>query len=395
MNPVTSQKRFYADRVEHVPQSFIREILKVTNNPEIVSFAGGLPNPQLFPVDQLKEAAMRVFEKSAHQSLQYAATEGLLSLREYISDRYKKRFNLHISPQQILITNGSQQALDLIGKLFLNPGDKVLVERPSYLGALQCFSMFQTDFIEVTLEDDGVNIAELEHAVETKPVKLFFGIPNFQNPTGISYSSERRKEVADLLRKSGTVFIEDDPYGEISFGEGILNPIYSHIPEQTILLGSFSKIIAPGLRLGWMVANPEIIKKASILKQASDLHSGNLTQYILNEFLQGVDLDCHVQLIRDKYRQQCSVMMEAIHRYFPFAVQYTRPSGGMFCWITLPEWITARDLLERALKENIIFVPGDPFYASGANWQTLRLNFSNVEEDAMKPALQKLGSLLI
>lgn len=395
MSTSTSQQYNYAKRVQNVPQSFVREILKVASNPQIVSFAGGLPNPALFPVDELAKCSANVFQKFGRQALQYASTEGLYPLREFIANRYKQRHNLDISPEQILITNGSQQALDLIAKLFINPGDKVAVERPGYLGALQCFSMFQADIMEAGLENDGINTQQLDDLLSSNPVKFFYGIPNFQNPTGISYTEEKRRETARILARHGTLFIEDDPYGEISFGDKkTLAPVFSHLAGQTILLGSFSKIIAPGLRLGWMIASPDIIRKATILKQASDLHSGNLTQHILYEFLANYDLDKHIGRIKLQYEQQCKLMLEALHHYFPFSVNYTRPLGGMFCWLTLPQGITARELLQRALKEDIIFVPGDTFYARNADSQTLRLNFSNVAEDAMEKGLRKLAGLI-
>lgn len=393
MNSTTQQQAF-ASRVDQVPQSFIREILKVASDPGITSFAGGLPNPALFPVAELAECAAHVFNEYSSKALQYAETEGLYSLRLSIANRYKQLYNLDILPEQVLITNGSQQALDLICKLFLNPGDKVLVERPAYLGALQCFAMFEAELSEINLEEDGINTDELADVLRTGEVKLLYGVPNFQNPTGISYSSQKRQEVAEILKAYQTVFVEDDPYGELSFNEEKRMPVYSYLPGQTILLGSFSKIIAPGLRLGWMIASPEIIKKATILKQASDLHSGNITQYILDEFLNRYNLDGHINCIRAKYKRQRDIMLECLYHHFPFAVSYTRPQGGMFCWLRLPEGLSARVFLDLALKEQILFVPGDAFYAHHPDKQTLRLNFSNVEEAEMIVALEKLGKLI-
>lgn len=394
MNTTQQHNNIFANRVSNVPQSFIREILKVTSNPNMVSFAGGLPNPSLFPVKEFEQCTASVFKKYGMQALQYAATEGLLPLREFIANRYKQRFDLDISPNQILITNGSQQALDLISKLFISPGDEILIERPGYLGAIQCFSMFEAKMLEVTLNEDGINTVELEEALMNNNIKLFYGIPNFQNPTGISYTEEIRKRTASILARYGTILVEDDPYGEIAFTNEIAKPIYSYIPDQTILLGSFSKIVAPGLRLGWMVANPDIIKKATILKQASDLHSGNLSQYILHQFLDTYDLDKHINKIRTQYQQQRNAMLEGLHYHFPFGVKFTRPQGGMFCWLELPEGISARELLQKAIAENILFVPGDTFYASNPNNRTLRLNFSNIEEEKIDQALMKLGSLI-
>lgn len=387
-------ENLFAERVNHVPQSFIREILKVASNPAITSFAGGLPNPAFFPVKELEQCAAYVFQQEGMQALQYTSTEGYYPLREFISHRYRQRYDLNIPPEQILITNGSQQALDLIGKIFINPGDHVLMERPTYLGALQCLSMFQPKFQEVALNADGIDIEDLEDQLWSNPIKLFYGIPNFQNPTGTRYSKTIREQAMHVLSRYNTIIIEDDPYGDIFFDGEELQPLYSYMPDRTILLGSFSKTIAPGLRLGWMVANEEIIRKATIMKQASDLHSGNLTQHILYRFLTEYSLDTHIKKIQDAYRIQRDTMMSCLKQYFPSTIQYTHPQGGMFAWITLPEHITARELLAKSIEQNIIFVPGDAFYASNPHTQTLRLNYSNVEEAAMRKAMNTMGGMV-
>lgn len=393
MNTQTSPYSF-ADRVNNVPQSFIREILKVASNPDIISFAGGLPNPAFFPVKELQQSTNDMFQHNGAQALQYAATEGYYPLREFISKRYRQRHHLEIPPEQILITNGSQQALDLIGKLFINPGDEVLMERPTYLGALQCLSVFQPFFQEVEMTPNGVDTEDLNIQLGWNNIRLFYTIPNFQNPTGIQYNIETRQKAAEILQHHQTIVIEDDPYGDILFNDEILPPIYSYIPDQTILLGSFSKTIAPGLRLGWMIANKEIIQKAGIMKQASDLHSGNVSQHILHRFLSEHNLDTHLSVIKTAYKKQRDVMMDCLQQYFPSSVQYTKPEGGMFTWITLPDGITSRALLEIAMKEKIIFVPGDSFYARNPDSQTLRLNYSNVEESVMREAMKKLGRMI-
>ncbi len=384
----------FSDRVSNVPQNFIREILKVASNPSILSFAGGLPNPQLFPVEALSQAATKVFMSKGQQALQYNVTEGYRPLREYIAERYRSRCGLDISADQVLITNGSQQALDIIGKLFINPGDHILLERPTYLGALQCLSMFEPVFNEVTLLDDGPDLEELDEKLSSRPIKLFYGIPDFQNPTGRRYSLERRKDASLIFERHGTLVIEDDPYGEVVFNNDRLPHLFSFRPDHTILLGSFSKIIAPGLRLGWMIANEGIIKKATVMKQASDLHSGNLTQFILYQFLCDHNLDDHIGNIRDTYRKQCGVMIDGLREFFPKTIKFSRPEGGMFTWVTLADGITSRTLLDRAIKNNIVFVPGDTFYAGVPDAQTLRLNFSNVEPVKMRDALKVLGGLV-
>jgi 2-aminoadipate transaminase len=380
--------------LSHVPQSYIREILKVAANPAILSFAGGLPNPAFFPVKELAQSAAKVFENNGAQALQYSVTEGHYPLRQYIAQRYKTRYNISVTPEQILITNGSQQALDLIGKIILNPGDEVLLERPTYLGALQCLSMFQPVFKEVNLEPDGIDTMELDDKLTHGNIKMFYGIPNFQNPTGIRYSAQKRKDAAFIFSKHKTLIVEDDPYGDILFNNDPLPPLYSYLPGQTILLGSFSKTIAPGLRLGWMVANEAIIHKATIMKQASDLHSGNLAQYVLYQFLCDYDLDLHVEKIRKAYALQKDVMLNCLESYFPSAIQYIKPEGGMFTWLTLPKATTAREVLQKAIANNIVFVPGDAFYAHKPDMQTLRLNYSNVEETKMRIAMKTLATLI-
>ena len=388
------QQQLFAERVQNVPPSFLREILKVAANPGITSFAGGLPNPSFFPVDELQQSANRVLQQRGRQVLQYAPTEGYFPLREAICQRYERTHGLHINPEQVLITNGSQQALDLVGKLFLDPADLVLLERPTYLGALQCFSMFQPLFRQANLLTDGIDTNEVEMHLQTNAIKLFYCIPNFQNPTGIQYSLEKRQELANILSKHQTIIVEDDPYGDINFGEERLPPLYSYLPEQTILLGTFSKTIAPGLRLGWMIANEAIIKKATIIKQATDLHSGNLAQYMIHDFLCRHNVDDHIARIKNGYRQQKDVMMDCLENYFPGGVAFIKPKGGMFTWITLSEKNTARDFLQKAMERNILFVPGDTFYTSEPDLQTLRFNYSNVEEKEMRKAMMILGEIL-
>jgi 2-aminoadipate transaminase len=383
----------WAERVEHVPQSFIREVLKVASDPAIISFAGGLPNPSFFPIKELEECALEVLRENGKQVLQYAATDGLYSLRTFIANRYQQQ-GLSVSPEQVLITNGSQQALDLIGKLFIDPGDNVLLERPSYLGAIQCFSVFQPQFTEVPLLQDGPCMDTLKSVMNKKPAKLFYCIPNFQNPTGLQYSLEKRTQVTQLLSQYETLIVEDDPYGDINFASERLPTLYSYLPEQTILLGSFSKTVAPGLRVGWMVANEAIIKKAILLKQAADLHSANLPQYILSTYLHHYPFNNHLQVIIQQYKKQRDVMLNCFQTYFPAEVNVTKPGGGMFTWLTLPKQITARQLLDRAIKEGIVFVPGDCFYVNNLDMHTARLNYSNVPESIMRKAMETLGQLV-
>jgi 2-aminoadipate transaminase len=328
------------------------------------------------------------------EALQYSASEGYYPLREYIASRYRTKQQLNITAENILITNGSQQALDLIGKLFLNPNDEILVERPTYLGALQCFGMYEPVYKEAYFTEDGLDIKSLKKTLSENQIKLFYSIPNFQNPTGRQYSLQTRLELVKALEHQDLITIEDDPYGEISFTDQTYPSLFSLMPDRTILLGSFSKIIAPGLRLGWMVADKEIIAKATVMKQATDLHTCNFTQQILFEYLKHCNLDNHISTIRNVYRKQRDVMLEAIDNYFPQDVTCNKPEGGMFIWLTLPQRFTARELLRKAMEKGIVFVPGDTFYACKPDEHALRLNFSNVPEEGIRKAIKTLGEVL-
>lgn len=391
--PIESKRQtIFAERMEHIPKSFIREILKVTSQPEVISFAGGLPNPLSFPSEEIRDAALCVLTEDSQNVLQYAVSEGYLPLREYLADYYTKR-GMPVTPEEILITNGSQQGLDLCGKIFLNKDDKVLLEAPSYLGAIQAFSAYQPEFLTVALQDDGVDTTTLSEILWEHDIKLFYGIPNFQNPTGISYSHEKRKKVAELLSHYSTIFIEDDPYGAIRFSGEHLPPIKQYLPEQTILLGSFSKIIAPGLRLGWVVAKKEIIEKMIIAKQACDLHSNFLSQRIIHRLLQDHDIEEHLTRIRVLYKNQKDSMIDMICRYFPEEIQYTNPEGGMFIWLTLPEYMNAYQILEEAAAQKVVFVPGQPFFVHNEGHNTIRLNYSNAQKKEMEEGIKCLGKL--
>ena len=380
----------FADRMSAVHKSFIREILKVTEDPEIISFAGGLPNPRLFPVQELSEAAKKVLDECGPSVLQYSITEGHLPLREYVSRRYAKR-GVKVSPEEILITNGSQQGLDLVGKIFLNKSDEVLVERPTYLAALQSFGMYEPVFSSVTLEENGPDLGSLDDALEGEAPKIFYAVPNFQNPTGISYSSEKRQGVADLLADRDTIFIEDDPYGELRFKGQDKPSMKNFLGDKAILLGSFSKIVSPGLRLGWICAQDEIMEKLIVAKQASDLHSGCLSQRVVYQFLIDNEIDDHIFRIREAYGAQRDLMIKIMEETFPESVKYTRPEGGMFLWVTLPEGFSSLDLFQRAIKDKVAFVPGHAFFADGSGGNTMRLNFSNSDPEKIVEGMTRLS----
>jgi len=384
----------FADRMGIAHKSFIREILKVTEDSNTISFAGGLPNPEFFPVSEIAKASAKVLENDGGNVLQYSTTEGYLPLRKYIAQRYFKKNGLKMDPDEILITNGSQQGLDLIGKAFLNKGDKVIMESPGYLGAIQAFSLFEPVFIPVPLLNDGIDINILEKTLTDEQIKLVYTVPTFQNPSGITYSEQKRKDVADILQKHEVIFVEDNPYYDIRFAGEDLPLIRNFLEDNSILLGSFSKIVSPGLRLGWICAKEEIMEKIIIAKQASDLHSNYLSQRIVYQYLMDNDIDKHIMKIRDAYKKRKDLMVSMIAQHFPDNVKYTEPEGGMFLWITLPEKISSLDLFDQAIKEKVAFVPGTPFYVDGGGNNTLRLNFSNSNEGQIEEGIKRLANII-
>ena len=385
-------KDLFADRMSKVPRSFVREILKVTEDSNIISFGGGLPNPKSFPHKEIAEVASEVLKYESSEALQYSTTEGYKPLREYIAQRYLKN-GLKVDADEILITNGSQQGLDLVGKVFLNRDDGVIVERPTYLAAIQAFGMYEPIFQSVKLMDDGPDTPTLEKLLKNDDSKIFYCVPNFQNPSGISYSEEKRKEVAGIIRENNAVLVEDNPYGEIRFMGTDLPPIKKFLPDS-VLLGSFSKIVAPGIRLGWVVAGEEVMDKLVTAKQASDLHSNYLAQRMVHRFLTEYDIEEHLNKIKSMYRRQRDVMVNSIEEYFPEGVICTKPEGGMFLWVTLPEGVSSMELFDLAIKENVAFVPGEAFYADDPEINTMRLNFSNSDEKSIVEGIKRLSNAL-
>lgn len=388
------QQEVFAERIIHVPRSFIREILKVSLDPEIISFAGGLPNRELFPVASMEAASARAFELHGRDMLQYSCSEGLPALRRYIADRYLRRKGLQVPEEDILITNGSQQGLDLLGKALINVGDGVVIEEPGYLGAIQSLSIYRPKFLPVTLSDAGLDVAELAAATSGGEAKLLYCVPSFQNPSGITYSDVNRREVAEVAEARGFFIVEDDPYGELRFSGSHQRSFAAIIPERTILLGSFSKVVAPGLRIGWIVAPPAIREKLLVAKQASDLNTSGFTQQILCQYLQDNDLDAHIDTICEAYGRQCRAMLESIDRHLPGTISWTRPEGGMFLWGRLPDGLSAMKLFEHAVRHKVVFVPGDPFYTTRTEVPALRLNFTCASEETIEEGMVRFRRAL-
>jgi 2-aminoadipate transaminase len=393
-NELAQMGTAFSDRMADVPRSFIREILKVTSDDSVISFAGGLPNRKLFPVAAIREATLAVLDTDAGDALQYAETEGYAPLRKWISERYAKTLGLAVDPNDILVTTGSQQGLDLLGKVLVNEREKVGIEQPGYLGAIQAFSMYRPIFSSVPLEWDGIDIAAFERAVRIDRVRLFYAVPNFQNPSGISYSDAKRSAAADILRGTATLLVEDDPYGELGFAGARKRSFYGLARENTVLLGSFSKIFVPSLRIGWMVAARDLMDKLVIAKQATDLHTNHFGQRLLHRYLTDNDIDAHIRTIRQAYGSQRDAMLAAIRAHFPPSVKFSEPEGGMFLWVELPGAMSALKIFEKAIAEKVAFVPGDPFYVGRSDVSTMRLNFSCVDEATIHKGIAILGKVL-
>ena len=383
-------EELFAERIQGVPRSFIREILKASLNPEVISFAGGLPNPDFFPVKEIEAATAEVFKRYGAKVLQYSNSEGELELREFISKRYKQKNGIDIPADNIIITNGSQQGIDLLAKVFLNSGDSVLMEEPGYLGAIQSLSMYQPVFRPVPVDSEGMDVATLGQISASSSAKMLYMVPTFQNPSGITYTNENRKLVAEVAKKNKFILIEDNPYGELRFSGEHADSFYTYLPQQTVLLGSFSKVVAPGFRLGWIAAPTWIYDKLIVAKQAADLHTSSFTQKIIVEFLNANDLDNHIAKITKAYGSQCNAMVDAISRYFPKEIDITVPEGGMFLWGKLPGGKSSMALFDEAVKERVVFVPGDPFYTEKGSQNTFRLNYSCVDPATIEDGVKRL-----
>lgn len=394
----------YSSRARRATSSAIRELLKLTERPDMISFGGGLPAPELFPIDRFLEASETVLAEQGRIALQYSTTEGYPPLREMIA-RHSDRYGIRARPENVLITSGSQQALDLIAKLLINPGDRVLVESPTYLGALQAFQTFDAVYTSVPVDDDGLQTEHLEEALRAGP-KFMYILPNFQNPSGVTLSLDRRQTVIALADHYGIPIVEDDPYGQLRYEGEHLPPLFVLDRENArgddgyqlgnvIYLSTFSKTLAPGLRLGWVIAPVEVIAKLVQLKQGADLHTSTFTQMVAYQVARGGFLDSHVQYLRGKYHERRDAMLAALEAEFPPGVTWTHPKGGLFLWVTLPEDLDSHALLQAAVEDKVAFVPGDPFYPNPEDGRRhLRLNFSNASVEQIQEGIHRLGRTL-
>ncbi|HEX5344886.1 MAG TPA: PLP-dependent aminotransferase family protein [Duganella sp.] len=389
-NPNPIQWRF-AERAEQLQASFIREILKITQQPEIISFAGGLPSPATFPVEEMKAAYDKVLSENGKVALQYGPTDGYTPLRQWIADSLSAG-GAKIVPEQILMTSGSQQALDLLGKVLIDEGSRVLVETPSYLGALQAFSVYRPEFKSVATDEHGLVPSSIDAVAEG--ARMLYSLPNFQNPTGRSLSVERRLELVETCARHGLPLIEDDPYGSLSYKGEPSPKMVAMNPDGVIYMGSFSKVLTPGIRLGYVCAPLPLARRLELAKQAADLHTSQLTQMVVHEVVKDGFLDKHIPKIRTLYGDQCQVMLDAMAQHFPAGVEWTKPEGGMFIWVTLPKHIDAMQLLDEAIKQKVAFVPGSPFYANEPATNTLRLSFVTVPPERIRQGIEILGKLI-
>lgn len=401
----TSWEYRYAQRAKGMQSSVIREILKVTSRPDVISLAGGMPAPELFPLEEVEEACVRVLRKVGSNALQYSISEGYIPLREFIVEKMS-RYGIVASVDNVLITSGSQQALDLVGKVLLDPGDVIIVEAPTYVGAIQAFTAYQASYASVPLDDQGMMVDLLEkRIIETHP-KFIYVLPNFHNPGGVTLSQERRERLVSLARQYGVPLVEDDPYGELRFEGEHIPPIVvidatrngdraaGYFKGDVIYMSTFSKTLAPGLRLGWIVAPVEVLKKLVQAKQGSDLHTGTFSQMVAYEVIADGFLEEHVREIRETYRHRRDAMLAALERYFPEEVTWTRPEGGLFLWVKLPEGMDCQELMEEAIEQKVAFVPGTAFYADGRGRDTLRLTFASCPTEMIDEGIQRLAKAI-
>ena len=385
----------YAKRMENIKPSEIGELLKLAQRSDIISFAGGLPAPELFPIEELIQVSKEVLLTQGASALQYGPAQGYLPLRQAITRRMK---NVHanVLPENILITSGSQQGLDFTGRMFLDEGDVILCESPTYLGAIDAYDFYSPKFVEIKTDEHGMDMEDLEEALKKYDnVKFIYVIPDFQNPSGRTWSIERRKKLIELSKEYNVYIIEDSPYGELRF-EGEVNPSVMHYDTEgrVIFLGTFSKLFCPGMRLGWVAASPQVIGGLLSIKQIADLQCSTINQMQLAKYIENYDLDAHIEKIKSVYKKRRDVMMNAIKEYFPKEVSYNYPDGGLFTWLEFPEYINARELAIKALEQNVAFVPGGLFYPNGGHENTARLNFSSMDEEKIIEGIKRLGNVI-
>ncbi len=384
-------EKILAERTAYMGSSAIREILKVLSRPGIVSLAGGMPAPEAFPMEYMKEICGRVLERYRTNALQYGTTEGFLPLREALS-RYLKARWIDAASDRINITTGSQGVLDSLGKILINPGDPVAVEAPTYLGAIQALNPYGPKYVRMETDEDGLIPDSMEEVIKKHRPKMVYLIPTFQNPSGRTISQERRKRIAEIAQETDTLVIEDDPYGSLRYRGTFTPPIYTMAPEHVVYCGSFSKIFAPGLRVGFYVAPQFIAHWLVMAKQGVDLHTSSFTQALATEFLEGGYMEKHLPRIVELYRPKLDAMLEALEEHFPPSFSWSKPEGGMFIWAEGPEGLDSMEIYHKAIENQVAFVPGRYFFTEeGEGMETMRLNFTMADEERIHDAIARLG----
>ncbi|HEY47880.1 MAG: hypothetical protein AMJ88_04735 [Anaerolineae bacterium SM23_ 63] len=381
-----------AKRTQGMKSSVIRDLLKVTMQPDMISFAGGLPAPDFFPLREFEEACQYVLQHEGHVALQYGPSEGYAPLKQFLAEKMSK-YGILVELENILITNGSQQGLDLIGKIFVDPDACVICSRPTYLGALQAWDAYQAQYCTVPLDDEGMCVDELPAILDVDHRHRFiYVLPNFHNPAGTTLPLERRKRLVEIARQYDLVIIEDDPYGELRYEGEDVTPIFRLAPERTLYLSTFSKTLAPGIRLAWIVAPKPIIAKLVRAKQAADLHTGTFVQMVANDICQRGFLRQHVKRLCEVYHQRRDAMLDALAEHMPEEVSWTRPQGGLFLWARTSDRIKTRDFLEKATAAKVAYVPGFAFYpGESGGFHSMRLNFSYCKEDVINEGIYRLA----
>jgi len=392
----------FAERTSEMKRSTVREILKLTAKPEVISFAGGLPAPELFPVERIREATDTILAERGSEVLQYSTTEGMPELRKLIAKRLSKG-SFQISPENILITSGSQQGIDMVARILLNEGDRVIVENPTYVGMLSSWKPMHLQFSAVPTDNEGMHVEEILPLMKDRH-KLIYSIPTFQNPQGTTLIPERRKRLAEILVENNLLYVEDDPYGELRYsGDPVPSVLQTEaafrsatdVNGNVIYLGTFSKVLTPGLRIGWVAAAYPVIDKLVQIKQATDLHTSTFNQFISYELARDEEfLNSHIKTLRDTYRQRRDLMLATMDEHFPEEVTWTRPEGGLFLMVTLPAHLNAAEILVKALEQNVAFVPCDAFFIGNMGHNTFRLNFSNARPEMIVEGIKRLGAVL-
>lgn len=386
----------FARRMTRFQESDLTPILRLAANPDVISFAGGLPAPELFPVEDLKKVAVKVLDAYGRRALQYSATEGHLPLREKIAARTNKNLKTSLTAENVVVTTGSQQSLDILAKMYIDEGDCILCESPTYLGALSAFNSCLPAYREVATDGEGMVLADLEKALASeKRAKMIYVIPDFQNPSGKTWSLERRKAFLEVVSKYDILVVEDNPYGELRF-EGTTPPSLKSMDArgQVVMLGTFSKIFCPGVRVAWVCGEPAFLESFCNLKQAADLHTSTISQYEIDAYLSDYDIEEHIKRLVSVYRERRDLMIRTMDAAFPKEVVFTRPEGGLFTWAEMPEHVNARELFLKALEKKVAFVPGGAFFPNGGHENTMRLNYSNMPPERIVEGIERLGTAI-